>query len=85
MNATARTQTLQIATLVLLAVIVYLLLNISSKQEAMSDQPQGIGQTIWHGAKADNPIETERLDGETAKEWLDRHKFAVEAASEEGL
>jgi len=83
MNQQARTQSLQVATLVVLMVIVYLLLSISNRQKVMDATPQGIGQTIGHGATGDTPILTERLEGETLDQWLGRHKLAVEAAGGE--
>lgn len=49
----------------------------------MTPHPKGIGQTIGHGAKGDNPIVTERLAGESLEAWLARHEKAVITASEE--
>jgi hypothetical protein len=75
----ARADILQIATLVVLVVIVFLLLQISSRQKAMDQEPEGIGQVVGHGAKTDNPLMTERLEGETVNEWLGRHQQAIDA------
>lgn len=80
MTTPARTQVLQIATLVVLVVIVYLLLNIAGRQQAMDQKPDGIGQVIGHGAKGDNPITTERLEGESVEAWLERHRQAISAS-----
>lgn len=76
----ARAEIIQIATILVLVVIVFLLLQISSRQKAMEQQPEGIGQVIGHGAKTESPLTTERLEGESIADWLDRHKQAVEAA-----
>lgn len=75
---------LQIATLVVLAFVVFLLLSLTQRFTTMdSNHSPGIGQTIGHRAGTDEPIVTERLSGETIDEWLARHAAAVTAAGAE--
>jgi len=76
----ARAEILQIATLIVLVAIVFLLLQISSRQKAMEPSVEFTGQSIGKKLPNGTDAEVKRQVGETADEFKARLKEAIEIA-----